>query len=259
MASNDKIHGVERGLIIRSVAAAITIDEEKEKRSSIIIAYAVGDSAEDVRFVAIKLPKKHLYEREDFLSAICHAENVKNITYVDFDGKDKDIYICRARAGAAYDFVERDKFANRFVDGFAEVESFNLKFETNATDIKTDTKLDIKVDYNIDAVVYPENSLKYAVINAYNACLLGRLFSHEEFQLETGEHLRAKIEIRGISSKFIDLSTLYVKPEIIEGEEFVSSYITEPINVINGEEMSTKVYRLLYKKSLNDYFIVKAD
>ena len=259
MANNGKIGGVERTLIVKSVAAAITIDAEKEKKSSIVIAYAVGDLAEDIRFTAIKLPKKNLYRREDILSAICHAENSKDITYVDFDGKDKDIYVCCARTAEAYYFVERDKVRNRFVDGFAEIEAFNLNFETNVTEIKQDISLDIEVTYNIEPALYEKNSVQYAIVNAYNACLLGRAFSRPEFQLETGEEERAKIEIRGVPSRFIDLSTLYIKPEMIEGEKIVSSYITEPINVINGEEMSTKIYRLSYKKSLNDYIIAKAD
>ena len=99
MASNDKTQGIKNGLVVKSIGAAAVIDPSKAKNSCIVIAYAKGDTTEDIRFTAIKLPKKNQYEREDFLSAIRHAENVKNLAYVDFDGKDKDIYVCRQRDG----------------------------------------------------------------------------------------------------------------------------------------------------------------
>ena len=260
MANNDKTQGVENGLIVKSIGTAIAIDAKKEKKSSIIIAYAVGEGTSDIRFTAIRLPKKQLYGTDDFLSAICKAEKVKNITYCDFDGTDKDIYVCRNKDGNVYDYVERDHKTNKYGVGFAEIETSTLKFETNVTEIEdTETVLDIKVTHNIAAAEADPASLQYAVVNAYNACLLGIMFSHEEFQLETGEGKRVKIEVRSTPSRYIDLSTLYVKPEIIEGDKFVNTYVTEPINVINGRDMSTRVYRLAYRKSQESYYIAKCD
>ena len=260
MANNDKKEGVVSGLIVKSIGTAIAIDAKKEKKSSIIIAYAVGEGTSDIRFTAIRLPKKELYEPKDFLSAICKAEKVKEITYCDFDGTDKDIYVCRSKDGNVYDYVERDSKTNKYGAGFAEIEASTLKFETNVTEIEdTEKVLDIKVTYNIAAAEADPSSLQYAVVNAYNACLLGIMFSHEEFQLETGEGKRIKIEVRRIPSRYIDLSTLYVKPEAIEGDNFITSYVTEPMNVINGRDMSTRVYKLAYRKSLESYYIAKCD
>ena len=257
MAGNDKIQGVRCGLVLKSIAAAIAVDVEKEKNSCIIIAYAKGDTIEDIRFTAVKLPKKETYQREDFLSAICHAENVKGLSYVDFDGKDKDIYICRPNEGDVFDFVGRDDIRNRYVDGFAEVEASHLNFTTDTVQVKPGKLLDITVSYSTDGIEFSQNSLQYAIINAFNACLLGRILSREEFHLETGDGSRVKYEIRSVSAKYVDLSTLYIKPEINEGVRFVSSYVTEPMNIINGDEITTRVYRFSYRASFNGYYVTR--
>ncbi len=257
MAGNDKKHGAFKSIIVKSIGAAIALSDDKKNSSAIIIAYATEDSGNNIGFTALKLNKKRSYTREDFLSAISHAENIPHVTYVDFDGTDKDIYICRGKEGAVYDFVERDNFANRYVDGFAEIEASNLQFETDTETLKFENKSEVSVSYNVLGSNYPENSTKYAIINAFNACLLGRVFSKEEFRLQTGDGKRAKYEIRGIPSKYIDPSTLYVKPERTEGNGFVSSYITEPMNVINGDEVSNRVYKLTYTARISDYYITR--
>ena len=95
MSGEDKKQGVVNGLVINSIGAAIAYDAEKEKNSSIIVAYSKGKSNEDIRFTTIKTPKKALYTRQDFIDAIRSAEGVRNVTYVDYDGTDKDIYVCR--------------------------------------------------------------------------------------------------------------------------------------------------------------------
>ena len=144
------------------------------------------------------------------------------------------------------------------MEGFAEIEASNLKFETEVDSIKSGCATAIPVTFNnISTTVYTENSIEYAVINAYNACLLGKVFSKDEFQVETGDGKRAKFEVRSIPGKYVDLSTLYIKPEINEGELFVNSYLTEPMNVINGDDMEVKVYRITYRRNLNDYYIAK--
>ena len=259
MASNDKTQGIKNGLVVKSVAAAAVIDSSKAKNSCILIAYAKGDTKEDIRFTAIKLPKKNPYAREDFLSAIRHAENVKNLAYVDFDGKDKDIYVCRCADGDVFDFVERDNAANRYIKGFAEVQASNLLFETEKTSISLDKAMDIEVSHNGQGSSYERDSVQFAIINAYNACLLGIMFRGNQFRLETGDGERVKIEVREVSSKYVDLTTLYVRPVINVGDGFISSYNTEPMNIINGDEMVTRAYKLSYRAMFGNYYIERID
>ena len=254
MSANDKRQDLAKELVINSIGAAIAYDFKKEKNSSIIIAYSVGDKNEDVKFTAVRLPKRTM-EREDFLSAIISAEGVNRASYVDYDGLDKDIYICRPRDGEVYDFVARDTVTNRYVSGFAEIEASNLKFATDPIAVKHGEILEVSVSYSAHGAGYQVNGLEFAIVNAFNACLLGRLFSREEFRLETGDFKRAKIEVRAHSAKYVDLSTLYIKPEVVEGDDFVSAYHTEPVNVIDGEDMTAKVYRIEYRASFNGYYI----
>ena len=259
MASNDKTQGIKNGLVVKSVAAAAVIDSSKPKNSCILIAYAKSDSKEDIRFTAIKLPKKNPYEREDFLSAIRQAENVKNLAYVDFDGKDKDIYVCRSADGDVYDFVERDNAANRYVNGFAEIQASNLVFSTEETQLSLDKAMQIDVQYDMSGSSYERDSVKFAIINAYNACMLGIMFRGNEFRLETDRGERVKIEVREVSSKYVDNTTLYVRPVINVGDGFVSSYNTESMNIINGEETITRAYKLSYRTIFDSYYIERID
>ena len=258
MSNNEKIPGVNSGLIIRSIGTAIALDPPKHKNTCIIIAYLVTDKVDDVKFVAIK-PSKKMLTRQEILSAISKVEGYKEIYYLDFDGKDKDVYVCRERNGIVNDFVSRDILSNKYADGFAEIESSVLPFEADVEEVKINQKINAKVNFCPLAPDYECNSLKYALVNAYNACLLGKAFSHEEFQLETGDGERIKIEVRTMRSKYLDLSTLYVMPETYEGEKLVNSYVTESLNVINGDDMVKKTYRLSFKRSLNDYLITKCD
>ena len=258
MASIEKIQGVENGLIIKSIGTAIALDPPKNKNTCIIIAYLITDNVNDVKFIAIKPPKKSL-TRADVLSIISKIEDSKRVFYLDFDGKDKDIYVCREKSGDVYDFVERDLASNKYVDGFAEIESSLLPFVAEIPELKINQLLDAKVEYSVLSSDYESGSLQYAIVNAFNACLLGKVFSSEEYQLETGDGERIKIEVRSIRSKFVDLSTLYVKPETLIGERCVNSYLTETMNVINGYDMEKKTYRLSFKKTLNNYSVAKCD
>lgn len=261
MSSEDKKQGVVNGVVVNSVGAAIAYDAEKEKNSVIILAYSKGNSNDDIRFTSIKPSKKGLLTRDDFIDAIRSAEKVRNVTYVDYDGTDKDIYVCRPCEGDVYDFVERDDIRNRYVDGFAEIEASNLKFSVdNVTAPSKPMKpLDATVSFSPTGSEYSQNTLEYAVMNAYNACLIGKVFSRDEFRLETGDGGRVKYEIRSVAAKYVDLSTLYVHPEINEGDNFVSSYVTEPMNVINGDEIITRIYKISYRATFDDYYLTRVN
>lgn len=253
----DRKQGVEKGIILNSISAAMYTDLKKPKDSLIIVSYSKGNSIEDVKFVAMKPPVRAPYKREDFIKAICSAENVRNLTYVDYDGKDKDIYICRKREGDVYEFVDRDETANRYVDGFAEIEASYLKFSVTIPKISFTNPLDFKFEYDPETPEYGEDSLEYAAINSFNACLLGKIFSGVEFQLETGDGNRVKYEVRKVSAKYVDLSTLYVRPDIIDGYKYVSSYTTEPMTIIDGNENMERVYKIAYKPIFKNYYVAK--
>ncbi len=250
----DRKQGIEKGIILNSISAAVHYNVTKPKDSLIMVSYSKGNSIEDIGFVSLKVPVRAPYKREDFIKAICSAEGVRNLTYVDFDGKDKDIYICRPREGEVYEFVDRDEAANRYVDGFAEIEASHLRFGVELPKINVQKPLDIKFRYDPNAD-YAADSLEYAAVNAFNACLLGKIFSGEEFQLETGDGKRVKYEVRKVSAKYIDISTLYIHPEVTDGVKYVSSYTTEPMNVINGDETISKVYKITYNPTFKNYYV----
>ena len=162
MSANDKKQGVVSGIVVNSISAAIVYDAQKEKNSLIVIAYSKGDAVEDIKFTAIKLPKKALYGRNDFINAIKDAEKVRNVTYVDYDGFDKDIFICRPKDGDVYDFVDRNDMQNRFTDGFSEIESSGLKFSVNElSPIKIDKPFETVISYSPTGSEYPQNSLPW--------------------------------------------------------------------------------------------------
>ena len=257
MANNDKIQGVRAELNVKSVGVALALDSEKEKKSSIIIAYSVGNGVEDIKFTSIKLSKKQPYKREDFLSAICQAENIKNLSYNDFDGNEKDIYVCREKEGVVYDFVDRDMAKNRISEGFAEIESCNLYFTVEDFEPKQGASFPVTVRETVSPTEYEVNSLQYSAMNAYNACLLGKLFSEPEFQLELDDRKRVKIEVRSTPSRYVDLSTLFIKPDIIQGETFVDTYITEQMCVIDGVDMMKLSYKIKYRPSTHSYIAIR--
>jgi hypothetical protein len=219
-----------------------------------IMAYALGDNKSDIRMLSIPLPKKNLYTREELLSFIAQAEKAKPIDYMDFDGTEKDIYVCRPESGEIIEIVPRKEFENRFEKGFAEIESDFLKFDLELKPFKIGKPIEAEI-IGIGNPKYEQHSYEYAVANAYNACLLGRVFSREEFQLETKDNCRVKYEVRQGSSKYIDLTTLYVHPEKIEGKFCYQAYRTEPMNVINGDEVSQKIYRIKYDNVKMDYAV----
>lgn len=246
----------QKTLIVKSIGICTATPEDRKKDTCVIIAYATGNQLSDVSFVAVKMPPKNtVYSREELLAFICRAENVKNITYVDFDGKDKDIYLCRASEGIVIDIIPRDDYKNSYGDGFAEIESCHLNFCVESEKIKFGKKLkQIKVTYNTKTR-YEKNSLPYAIANAFNACLLGRVFSRYEFQLKTGDHKRVKCEVRTVQPKYVDAETLYIKPRRFSADGAVNAYIPEPIHVVDGNTVNLRAYAISYDDYIKDYQI----
>lgn len=245
-----------RSYIVKSIGLCVANPTGAKKKPCVMIAYAIGNTENDIRMLSVPLPKKTLYTREELLACIAKAENARTVQYLDFDGEDKDIYVCRPEQGEVLEIVPRDDFMNRFEAGFAEIQSDFLKFGVEMNSFKIGRKIEARI-FDTETPEYERDSYEYALINAYNACLLGRVFSESEFQLETVDHQRVKREVKQMAAKGVDEVTLYVKPEKQEGQDVVLSYLTEPINVIDGDDKSLKIYRISYWKHIKDYSITR--
>ncbi|MBP3665814.1 MAG: hypothetical protein J6K29_02065 [Clostridia bacterium] len=247
-----------KSLTVNSIGICVAATTDKKTPPCIIVAYSVGQTAEDIRLLAMNLPRKGLYGRGDFLNAIAKAEKARQVIYKDYNCEDKDLYICRPAVGDTYEIIPRDERAQRFGQGFAEIETAALKFEVEELSVHIGKKLSCRFLYRVQAE-YPVDSYEYATVNAYNACLLGRVFSREEFRLETGDGKKAKYEVRTSESKYVDMSTLYVRSVKNSEQGVVEYYVTEPLLEINGEDMTRKTYQIIYKNILKDYSINRFD
>lgn len=247
-----------KSLTVDSIGICVASPAERKKPPCLVVAYSAGRTLENVRLLTMKLPKKELYTREDILSAIASAERVRSVSYPDYNNEAKDIYVCRPSVGESYDVFPRDERKNRFEAGFAEIESDFIKFGLDPLTVKIGKRLDCRFFYR-PSVEYERDSYEFAAVNAYNACLLGRLFSRDEFHLETGDGTRAKYEVRTVTSKYVDLSTLYVKPIKTSEDGVVEYYVTEPILEIDGDDMSRKTYKIIYVNAIKDYSVNRFD
>lgn len=247
-----------KSLTLNSIGVCVANPENTKLKPCVIVAYSTGHTAEDIRLFSMKLPQKELYTRESFLNAIAKLEKAKSVSYPDYDNTDKDIYVCRPSVGETFEIVPRDDQNSRFVNGFAEIESDTIKFEPELQPFKPGKKLECTFRYRSDPT-YTKNSYEYAAVNAYNACLLGRLLSADEFHLETGDGTRTKYEVRKVTSKYVDLTTLYIRSFKNTEDGVVEYYVTEPLLEINGDDMSHKTYQIIYKNVLKDYSINRFD
>lgn len=260
MAHSTLEKGIQTSLSVVSIGACLAQPSEKKKAPYIVVAYKYGHDNADTGFLFMDLPPKNkVYDKEDFLQAIKQVEGVKNVTFTNSDGQEKDIYICRHEVGLNIDFVERRNSENRFADGFAEVMTSGLRFEVsslNDVGIKPNRKLDVKVTFSFESN-YEKDSYEYAITNAYNACLLSKLFEREELQMETKEGKRIRIEVRSKMPSFIDGETLFVKPVYRESNVLVDYYVTEEFNFVDGENVFTRTYKISYSNRFNEYSITR--
>ena len=86
--------------------------------------------------VSVPLPKKKLFTREELLAIVARIEKAKTVQYLDYDGKEKDIYVCRPEHGEIIEIVPRNLRDNRFEEGFAEIQSDILSFGLKTGTIK---------------------------------------------------------------------------------------------------------------------------
>ena len=256
MASNKSTPGTD--LIIKSIGVCLAQPNDKKKPPKVAIAYKKGEDIDSVRFVFIKMPVKTNADRNTFLSAIANAEGVKNVTYVGCDGLPKDIYVCREDKGTVTDIIERDYVNNCYPDGFTEIFATSLKFsiEQPGDYAKSfDKAFKVEISAGIDAG-YAKDSYEYAIINAYNACLLGCVFEREELQLETRSGQKVKFEFRKTNTAFVVQDKLYIYPVFKGLSDCIDYYKTEEFRYIDGD-MNKLVYRIMYTNRLNDYNLVK--
>lgn len=250
-------------LCLTSVGVCLAPSEDKKRPPCLIIAYR---TEETVRFVATAYSAKKEYDRESLLSAIAKAEGVKCVSCIGKDGSAKDLCICREDKGKILDFVARDYSQNRFVDGFAEVLSSNLKFKVSSDLADFIKKFDKPLEFRIGTTTtesYAKDSYEYAIINAYNACLLGTIFEREELQLETKGRKKIKIEVRTNASSFVEQDVLYVKPVFRGENEVADYYVTEEFQRIDNEDgygQSGKdvcAYKIGYTDRFKDYNLIR--
>ena len=246
--------------IVNSIGAAIAEPDDKKKPPYVIICYS-AKGTRDYHFTLLDLPKKNkMYTEKDILDAIKASEGVRNVTYRDSSGRERDIYLCRPDEGKITDVVERDSEANCFVGPFSEVLKSRLRFSIDSLDSvvwKPTRRLDMKISLSNEAKYEPD-TYEFAVINAYNACLLGRVFEREELQIETRDKRRVKFEVRAGESDFVKEDCLFVSPVCREVEGVVDYYLTEKFNYIDGSEVSVRQYKITYTNRLSDYNIIRA-
>lgn len=259
MKDNKKEKGFASDLIITSIGACVAIPTEKKKEPCVMAVYAT-DSSDEISCLMIDfLPKGKLHSRETIMDAIRAAEKVKNITYTDSMGGPKDIYFCRPGSGKITDVVERDYENNHFKGDISEIFSGKVKFLiANIDDIvfKSGKSFNLKI-IGANENLYTEDTYEYAVVNAFNAFLLGRLFEREELRLETRDKQRVKIVVRPEKTEYMEENVLCIKPVLLDDGVTIDHYLTEEFNYIDGQTSSCRAYEIKYTNRLNDYNLVR--
>ena len=254
-SENKPNKGVQTDLFINSIGVCVAQTTDKKNKPCVVVAY---ESAKKISFIFMAMPTKGLYTYTDFLKAIALAEGVKNTTYVGYDGNPKAIYCCRAATGQITDVIARDYEHNRFVGLFSEIIQSNLPFSIVKGEYAKKLGLKFEVEFSSQKESnYAENTYEYAIVNAYNACLLGRVFECEELQIETKSKKRAKIEVRNIVSKYIEQETLYIRPQFKETIAVIDAYETEEFTFIDGNNMFKVAYAIVYNRRLRNYLIIR--
>jgi hypothetical protein len=249
--------GIGMDLIVKSIGVCFAQPNDKKKPPKVVIAYKCGEGTNSIKFLFIKPPAKVITDRGSFLSAIAKAEGVKNVTYMDSCDMPKDIYVCRESQGAVVDIVERNYAQNCYCTGFMEMFAMSLKFSVahSGEYPKFDKPFDLKIEAGLDAE-YAKDSYEYAIINAYNACLLGCVLEREELQLETRSGEKVTFEFRQSNPSFMVQDKLYIYPVFRGISTCIDYYETEEFRYIDGDMHKVK-YRIMYTNKLNDYNLIR--
>lgn len=244
------------GLSLDSVGVCVYRPDSEKKKPLVFLAYKLGDIG--VRFTVLDCPPKKLFEKKELLEAVAEAEGVKALSYTYRAGRGKDIYVCRADGGRILDIVGRDYEHDVFEKEFCEILSSKLNFRIKDY-IKGDWKVgcamryDIGYDHGFEG--YDADSEEYALVNAYNACLLGSAFGGEQFDLVTGGGERVRFEVRRSKPYCYDGGTLFFTPAP-EDAQVVNYYVSELFHDIDGERMLTRALKLQFRS--NQYLATRA-
>ena len=257
--SNSQGKGASTALLIKSIAACVATPSEKKKQPCVVVAYALKELGQEVFFLALPLPSKNkLLRAEDIFEAIRNAEGADNVSYLDDESRTLDILFCRAEEGKAFDVVERDSEKNCYTEGFAEVTSAKLRFRAEQF-ANSAWKYNEKMSFKFTAAKdeSERDSYEYAVVNAYNACLLGKVFRREELYLETRDRKRVKLEVRNVTSKYLTEDVLYVHPVSRDADGYIDYYVTEEFNYNDGKTLSQRAYQIRYMERLGDFNVTR--
>ena len=105
--------------------------------------------------------------------------------------------------------------------------------------------------------LYEENTYEYAIVNAFNAFLLGKLFEREELCLETRDKQRVKIVVRTEKTEYMEEDVLCIKPILMDDGKTIDRYLTEEFNYIDGQTSSCRAYEIKYTNRLNNYNLIR--
>lgn len=260
MAATNKKLEAANDLVVNGVGVCLALPEDKKQTPLVFVAYMTGNKCSDVHFVPMAFPNKKPYTAAEIFAAIGQAEQVRNVTYTDPLGRPKDIFICRHNSGRIVDIALRNEEKNCFADGLAEILSSGVKFAVTLPEkpaFKPNKAAEIEVASTVERKYYTKDSYEYAIVNAYNACLLAGVLDSEEFQFETKNRRRVKFEFRKPHVSFVDDTVLYIEPIFRETDEFVEHYVTEEFGFVNGEEIAYRAYKIQFSPRLNHYQVAR--
>lgn len=238
-------------LVIKSIGACLV---DREGQTGVVIAYKTSQGV-SFCFMPVNREKKSTYE--DFFTAIKKAEKVKHLTYgCEANGK-KNIYLCRETEGKITDIVERNFIYNRFEEGFSEIAAGRIRFKL--TELSPELKPQVVFNLNLTGGnnEYEQESAEYAIVNAYNACLLGEVFDSEELNIETKYKRKVNVEVKEDTGAYVDENVLLVRPVITVAGGAVDYYETEKFYFIDGEDSSLCAYKIKYTNHWGKYIITR--
>lgn len=236
-------------LILSSIGACVA--QADTKQESVVTAYCWEGG--EVKFLLMPVPKKANYKVKDFLDAIAKAEKVKNVIYRNENNTDRPVYMCREQLGKIKDVVDRDVKADRFIKGFCEIAALKINLSLFEKNIKMKQGVSCSFIFKNTVSEYGKDSLEYAIVNAYNAALLGLIFGKTLF-LETkyGEPIRHEIRIKKGAP---DDSVMDVTPIINPVYGYVDSYETETFHRIDDDGRIVCKYRIIYNPRGSNYTV----
>lgn len=211
-----------------------------------VIVYKAGGAKNEFRYIITGLPKNGTFRYETVLEIIRNTERVDSVYYKDGAGRAKPVYVLRSTEGKVFDIVERDFVRGRFTGNFSEIAMTGLRIGLESTDAKQpkNTVLSCKIKPTKNDCA--ENSLGYALLNACNACMLGKVFDSREFDVVTYDGDKAKLEVRLSNAVSNDEDLICVSPVLDNNGCCTGVYATERFECIDGKSRIKYAYAIIY-------------